>query len=58
MIFIYVGWKPQHECMCVCDMCLYRATYLAGEMLCSVNDMIRLSAILTQIIKGDYISEK
>ena len=27
-------------------------------MLCSVSDMVRLSAILTQISKGDYISEK
>lgn len=35
-----------------------RATYLAGEMLCTVSDMVRLSAILTQITKGDYISEK
>jgi hypothetical protein len=35
-----------------------RATYLAGEMLCSVGDMVRLSAILTQINKGDYVSEK
>jgi hypothetical protein len=35
-----------------------RATYLAGEMLCSVSDMVRLCAILTQITKGDYISEK
>lgn len=40
---------------CVCG---YRATYLAGEMLCSMSDMIRLSAILTQITKGDYVSEK
>lgn len=39
-------------------LCLCRATYLAGEILCSVSDMVRLSAILTQITKGDYISEK
>ena len=37
---------------------LCRATYLAGEILCSVSDMVRLSAILTQITKGDYVSEK
>ena len=36
----------------------HRATYLAGEMLCSVSDMVRLSAILTQITKGDYVAEK
>ena len=27
-------------------------------MLCSVSDMVRLSAILTQIAKGDYVAEK
>ena len=35
-----------------------RATYLAGEFLCSQNDMVRLSAILCQIIKGDYVTHR
>ncbi len=35
-----------------------RATYLAGELLCSVNDMVRLSAILCQITKGDHAKHK
>ena len=35
-----------------------RATYLAGELLCSPDDMVRLSAILCQIAKGDYSTLK
>lgn len=35
-----------------------RAFYLAGELLCSVNDMIRLSALLCQITKGQYTTQK
>ena len=31
----------------------YRATYLAGELLCSVKDMIQFTAVLCQIYKGD-----
>ena len=31
----------------------YRATYLAGELLCSVKDMIQFTAVLCQICKGD-----
>ena len=37
---------------------LHRATYLAGELLCSQNDMVRLSAILCQITKGDYVTHR
>ena len=31
----------------------HRATYLAGELLCSVKDMIQFTAVLCQICKGD-----
>ena len=31
----------------------YRATYLAGELLCSVKDMIQFTAVLCQIYKED-----
>ena len=32
---------------------IHRATYLAGELLCSVKDMIQFTAVLCQICKGD-----
>ena len=32
---------------------IHRATYLAGELLCSVEDMIQFTAVLCQIYKGD-----
>lgn len=40
------------------DVVHSRATYLAGEFLCSQNDMVRLSAILCQITKGDYVTHR
>ncbi len=44
-------------CMCFFSVSC-RATYLAGEILCSPNDMVRLSAILCQISKGNYSKNK
>lgn len=35
------------------DAFIHRATYLAGELLCSVKDMIQFTAVLCQICKGD-----
>ena len=32
---------------------ILRATYLAGELLCSIKDMIQFTAVLCQICKGD-----
>lgn len=46
----------EHACamMTLWSALSFRATYLAGELLCSSNDMVQLSAILCQITKGDY----
>lgn len=37
---------------------MIRATYLAGELLCSASNMVQLSAILCQINKGNYSNYK
>ena len=44
--------------MFVLEILAFRATYLAGELLCSAVDMVRLSAILCQITKGNYSDYK
>lgn len=55
---LYIAYCPVAVLNLMVLTFIPRATYLAGELLCSPNDMVRLSAILCQITKGDYSKDK